>query len=315
MEQHVAGFAARLGAVERDVGVAEQVAGRRPITGRDADARGDDEWGASLERDRLGQGIDQSLGDDVGPLLDRLALDEYDELIATEPADRVALPQRVGQPTCYGAQQSVTGGVPERVIHVLEVVEVDEQHRRGTVLATRSGEHLLDSVENQDPVGQPRQRIVQWLVSDLVKQACVANRGGRLTREPAQSVSDVGVLQALRPFGENRNDSPDLFAIGDDRHGGGRYRFRFVEDRLDQVVARLAGDEFGVKGVEMVGRWDGNPVRAETMIVITGVAPGRGDAAGARGQVVQRDYRTVAIDDHRNRAREFGCHLLDAHDV
>ena len=58
------------------------------------------------------------------------ALDEHDELVAAEPADRVALAQDAGEPGGDAAQQLVAGGVAEGVVDVLEAVEVDEQRRR-----------------------------------------------------------------------------------------------------------------------------------------------------------------------------------------
>ena len=65
----------------------------------------------------------------LGDLL-RAALDEHDELVAAEAADRVGLAQHVGDPRRDVAQQLVADRVAERVVDALEAVEVDEHRRR-----------------------------------------------------------------------------------------------------------------------------------------------------------------------------------------
>ena len=49
------------------------------------------------------------------------------ELVAAEPRERVAAPQRVAQPLGDVAQQPVAVVVAERVVDLLEAVEVDQQ--------------------------------------------------------------------------------------------------------------------------------------------------------------------------------------------
>ena len=64
-------------------------------------------------------------------------------------------------------QQLVAGGVPERVVDGLEVVEVDEQHREKLAVAMGSGDRVRHSVFEQRPVREMRQGIVERLVSQL----------------------------------------------------------------------------------------------------------------------------------------------------
>jgi hypothetical protein len=49
--------------------------------------------------------------------------------------------------------------VAERVVHVLEVVEIDEQHREALARAPRPMDLEIDAVERHHPVGQPGQRV------------------------------------------------------------------------------------------------------------------------------------------------------------
>src|ERR1019366_6985813 len=88
----------RLGAVERNVGIAQQFFWGRPL------ARGDPDAG------RAGQG-------DV----------TADDLVATEASDGVTLAQHTGQSGPHPGQELVTGPMTQRVIDVLEVVEVEEE--------------------------------------------------------------------------------------------------------------------------------------------------------------------------------------------
>ena len=55
---------------------------------------------------------------------------EHDrELVAAEPRERVARPQRLLQARADLAQHLVAGVMPERVVELLEAVEVDQQQR------------------------------------------------------------------------------------------------------------------------------------------------------------------------------------------
>ena len=61
-------------------------------------------------------------------------------------------------------QQAVARVVAERVVDLLEVVEVDQHHGRGDVRAAAGGDRLLDAVAEERAVGEPGQRVVQRLV-------------------------------------------------------------------------------------------------------------------------------------------------------
>ena len=73
--------------------------------------------------------LEDALGDDHRTA--RLAVrDEDAELVAAEPDSQVGRPQALGQALADGAQQLVAGGVAERVVDGLEVVQVHEQDGR-----------------------------------------------------------------------------------------------------------------------------------------------------------------------------------------
>ena len=68
------------------------------------------------------------------------------KLVATHARDRVRLPHQRAQPFGDHLQQLVAGGMAERVVDVLEVVEI-EQVRRHFLAALGPGERLLEPLD------------------------------------------------------------------------------------------------------------------------------------------------------------------------
>ena len=97
---------------------------------RDADARGHEAL-LALDHDRRVERGGDAVGDAGRDGLVVDARQEDRELVAAEAGDRVAGAQRVAQPLGDDDQQLVAGGVPERVVDDLELVEVDEEHGGG----------------------------------------------------------------------------------------------------------------------------------------------------------------------------------------
>ena len=67
-----------------------------------------------------------------------------------------------------GPQHVVPDRVPEGVVHVLEVVEVDHQHGDGSSGAASGAERPLELLEQRGPVGQTGQRVVRGEVGQLL---------------------------------------------------------------------------------------------------------------------------------------------------
>ena len=99
-------------------------------------------------------------------------LQQQPELVAAEAGDRVGRADRFAQACGDADQQVVAGLVAERVVDLLEVVDVDEQDRgeRAGVPADAL-ERLLEAVGEQHAVGQAGERIVQRAV--LHRVLCV----------------------------------------------------------------------------------------------------------------------------------------------
>ena len=117
--------------------------------------------------------------------------------------------------------------MPERVVDLLEAVEVDEQRRALGAAPAGPGEHLLDAVEDERAVREPGERVVQRLVADALEQARVADRDRRLAGDAPQPIRDVGVVgQALGPVDDVADHEADRLAVDDDRDRRDRRRCR-----------------------------------------------------------------------------------------
>ena len=150
-EDRVAVGAGGLGGVHREVGVAQQVVAG--LGGGDADA-GAQVQALALEHHGRGEHLEQALDEHLG--LARAAGEDR-ELVAAQAGDGVVGAQRVAQPLAADLEQAVAGGVAERVVDLLEVVEVEEGDHRGLARGERLGDPLLE----QRAVRQAGQRVLE----------------------------------------------------------------------------------------------------------------------------------------------------------
>jgi hypothetical protein len=193
--------AARLGRVHGDVGALHQRLDVAAVLGehRDPDA-GADEQRQALEAERLLDRAGQLDGDLLG-LLDRRAGRQQDrELVAADAGDQLGAGDSGLQAGADLAQQPVTGLVAERVVELLEVVEVDQQQRElGLALAGR-GRGLLEAREEAAPVRQARQRIVHRVVlalgGELAQLELELPAVGRVAHVE-DVAGDGGIVQAI----------------------------------------------------------------------------------------------------------------------
>ena len=81
----------------------------------------------AVDREGLGEGGRDAVGDRHRLVLVGEAVDQDPELVAAEAGDDVAGAQVGAQPRRHRAQQLVAGVVAEAVVDQLEVVEVEEE--------------------------------------------------------------------------------------------------------------------------------------------------------------------------------------------
>ena len=170
------------------VGVGEQRVGVAPPrrAQRDPDAGREPVLDpVDVERlvDRLGQAAAER---DRGALVDVLADD--DELVAAEPRHGVRRAHGRHQPPRERDQQRVARRVAVEVVDGLEVVEVDEQHAGGALVAAGARQRVDQPLAAERAVGQPGQRVVQRVVAHPLLAAQPAHRGREHVRDAAQEV-------------------------------------------------------------------------------------------------------------------------------
>jgi hypothetical protein len=217
---HVAVRALRL--AEGDVGAAYERARVLAVLGgeRDPDARveADDH---ALDREGAGQGraqADRELGRRAAVW--RLGEDQP-ELVPTEPGQGIAAANHLAEAPRHLLQEEVAVVVAERVVHVAEAVEVDEQHGGHHVPG-----HVAVVVEppgelgvEPRPVGEPGEDVLEELAPVLLGLVAQAARGAG--DDPVQEpVEEDEATQ------EEEVHVPRVLAdgLGDGAHRAGRAR-------------------------------------------------------------------------------------------
>ena len=82
--------------------------------------------------------------------------------------DLVAVAHAAAQAPRHFHQQLVAGGMAERVVDILEAIEVDQQQRRVVAQAARVVERALGAPDQLAPVGQAGQGVEIGQVADAV---------------------------------------------------------------------------------------------------------------------------------------------------
>lgn len=155
-----------LGRVHGQVGVTQQRLGLVARPGeREPDARPYGQL-APAQAERVEEGVTDTLGRALRLLDPGDVLEQHRELVATEPRDRVARAGAGAQALGDGDQQLIACRVAEGVVHPLEVVQVEEQHRDAAL--PPQGQGVPDTVAEQDAVGQVGQRVMEGAVVQLV---------------------------------------------------------------------------------------------------------------------------------------------------
>ena len=161
--EELVGIAAELlRAVHRDVGVLQELLGIVGVVGIDADAdRRRHVDVVLLDAERLRDRVEQLLRDAAQHRRIVEILDDDHELVAAEARQQVGLAQRGRELARDALQELVADPVAERVVDVLEPVEVDEQHADATAAALRLRNRLRQALVQQQAIGQSGQRVAR----------------------------------------------------------------------------------------------------------------------------------------------------------
>jgi hypothetical protein len=172
LEQDVARLSIALGDVHRGIGIAQQIIRvvRVGAADRDPDADPHEHMLVS-DTERFLEGFEHAISDLTDLRRDVDVLDQQRELVTAESSDSIAGPDHRGEPRGHRDQQLVARGMTEAVIDQFEIVEVDDEHTYGVTVAMTAAQRMTDSVDEQGPVGQARQAVVQRLAPQLGVEA------------------------------------------------------------------------------------------------------------------------------------------------
>ncbi len=153
--------AVALGQVHRRVGTHHQGGRIVAILGEQADA--DAEGLVQLVRGhRVGRAADrqQSLCDQRDAVAVDHVVQQHDELVAAGPVDRAQVADVALDPLGHLLQQLIADVVAQRVVDVLEQIQIDEQHRDTGAAMGGVGDRLRQRLVELEAVGQGGQRVV-----------------------------------------------------------------------------------------------------------------------------------------------------------
>ena len=205
-------------------------------------------------------------------------LDQDGELVSAEAGKGVLIAQATAQAASELAQQVITDIVAERIVDILEVVQIDKHQHQLFLIALRPVQRMAQAVEQQGTVGQAGQFIMQ-----------------RQILHPPPGFDD------LRDVGENAGVIDDLAA--------------FIRDRADCLPF---GEQFAVTAAVLdlalphptgLQRIPHLPVEGQIMTTAFQDARRLADDFGRRiagngGEgTVDRDDAFVRVGDHHR----FGC--------
>ena len=128
---------------------------------RDADARADRKRAIVVDEDRLVEAAQQFMCRRNGRLFAVEVFEQQHELVAGEARDRVGGAHLALKVVGERDQQPVAVGVAVRVVDVLEVVEIDEEHRTVGRVALGARDGAGQPLAQQRAIGQVRQRVVE----------------------------------------------------------------------------------------------------------------------------------------------------------
>jgi hypothetical protein len=303
-EHLVAALPRFLGHVHRNVGVPQELLGalgsaRSRVGGRDADGGADEDL-LALEVERALERREDPRCNLGGVDAVAAVLEQDRELVPSEASGGVRLPERVLQALADLAQHPVTGGMTERVVDRLEVVQVHEQDGDREVVARLPLDHVLDAVLEQRPVRQAGDRVVEGLVLELLLERLAFGHVTGVEDDPFH----VLVVQQVGPKG--LDVQPEVVAVLHAELGEPRVGVALTpagREELQHARSILRLDQDGqLRPLQLAGRVAEHAFdrRAD----VSDLRVGLDDHDHVRGVLDQRGESRLALPDEQDLGRE-----------
>ena len=198
VEHGVPGAAQILGAVHGRVGVAQQLLGPRvrARSHRYADGGGGEHLGA-VQIVGSGERLLHAFGSPHRLVGVGEVAEQQGELVSSQARHRVPWTRHLAQAARDLHQQHVPLRMPKALVHRLEPVDVQEQHREAVVRAPLlESERLPQAVHEQRPVGQAGEPVVEGVVQQLLLGTLAL---GDVRLRARQPVRFAGAVPDRRP--------------------------------------------------------------------------------------------------------------------
>ena len=204
--------------------------------------------------DHIGHGdlLDQPVGEVRERAVVMLARQHRLELVAAEPADLAFLADHRGQPLRNLLQQRVADGVTERVVDVLEAIEIDQE--QGAAAAIRIAlllQRLVERAPHQHAIGQVGQRIIFGEPVDLLLGAALLGEVGADAAEAEEAAIFIEARRARQRPPDFRGRVGADVDVGEGQPGGemeakGALRLLGAAtvvdaDQVDEILADQVG--------------------------------------------------------------------------
>ena len=115
--------------------------------------------------------VAQLTGERQRVLLVARAVVAHRELVARDPGEVVTARDARLQALREGDEELVAGGVPERVVHLGELLDADAEHHRLAAQSRHARERGFEAVEEQPPVGEAGHVVVEGVEREILLQA------------------------------------------------------------------------------------------------------------------------------------------------
>ena len=120
---------------------------------------------------------------------------DHRELVASEPRHHIARPNRLDQAARKLHEQGVTGCVAQRVVDVLEIIEIDQQRRDALAGFQAAHQQIVKLAREGCPIGDAGERV------DLGGPEGELALVGELARSFLDALLQIGRERAERAVG------------------------------------------------------------------------------------------------------------------